>query len=707
VTGAAGAPGTAAADALVLKFGGSLVEQLGAQLYPSVTATVAELVSNAWDAEARNVWIEMPFGTWEPDSEIVVTDDGLGMTRDEAQNAYLVVGRKRRLEGHHEMSANGLRRVHGRKGIGKLAAFGTAGILECSTLKDGQHTAFRLDYDAIRKLAPTADYTVETAADGTPPASPQTGAPLEHGTRIKLTSLLQKRSLGHEQFVRSMARRFAISTDEMAVHINGTALTRFEMDVQFRFPGDATPDGVTVLDGWAVEAIDEKHVVKWWIGFTAKPLDDENLQGISVLANRKMAQRPFMFDRSQGTEGQLGQEYLIGEVQADWIDEGTDVEDDLIQSNRDQLQLEDDRLTPFIEWGRRRLAWALRERNHLRQREAVDKFEASAELIELFKPFTRVERTQFTKIAVNASKLPEMDANGLVGLMRSVVDANSDAAVRGMIEEIEASDENVQPRMWQLVRQFGLIDARRVLTIIEARIETIRRLRDALATGAKEIPELHETVRKDPWLLDPRWHLLDDEVDMTRLGIEFQPETDDETGARLDFMFGLLPHPPALVDEVIIVEIKRGTYTNGRVRSASETEVDKFSHYVSAAQEFQQRANSRAPRVRGLMIAQAYTSNGDRQRKLLEKVGDPQMEFKTWDRVIDETERMHLGWLEVSRLRSREPDDATAPAAVAVEPPAPVPETAVGTVAASGGSGPSGRGEGVLDPGGDEIDAGA
>lgn len=349
-------------DALVLKFGGSLVEQLGAQLYPSVTATVAELVSNAWDAEATNVWITMPFGTWTADSEIIVTDDGLGMTRDEAQHAYLVVGRKRRLEGRHEMSANGIRRVHGRKGIGKLAAFGTAGVLECSTLKEGEQTSFRLDYEGIRRLAPTADYTVEAASDESPPTNPKTGALLEHGTRIRLTRLLQKRSLGEEQFFRSMGRRFAIGTDEMAVSVNGRALTRFSMDVQFRFPRDGAPDGVTVGDdGWATEAIAQDRVVKWWIGFTAKPLDDENLQGISVLANKKMAQRPFLFDRSQGTEGQLGQEYLVGEVQADWIDAGVDVEDDLIQSNRDQLQIEDDRLTPFVEWGRRRLAWALRE----------------------------------------------------------------------------------------------------------------------------------------------------------------------------------------------------------------------------------------------------------------------------------------------------------------------------------------------------------
>ena len=644
---------SADAEPLVLKFGGSLVEQLGAQLYPSVTATVAELISNAWDAEATNVWIELPFGTWGADDRIVVVDDGLGMTRSEAQSAYLVVGRKRRLEGRGGLSANGLRHVHGRKGIGKLAAFGTASILECSTVKDGIHTTFRLDYDEIRKLGPSVDYKVEKAEDTSPPVRPADGRPLAHGTRIILSSLLQKRALGADQFFRSMARRFAISADEMAVYINGKQLQRFDMDVEFRFPRDSAPEGAIVDRGWAIEAIDGERTVRWWIGFTAKPLEDETLQGISVLANKKMAQRPFLFERSRGTEGQLGQEYLVGEVQADWIDTGIDVEDDLIQSNRDQLQLEDDRLTAFVEWGRRRLAWALKERNRLRQEKAVRGFQASPDLLSILEPYTKAERNQLLRVAVHASKLPEMTAEALVDLMRSVVDARSDTAVRRLIEEIEASDEAVQPRMWELVRQFGLIDARRTYTIIQARLSSIAKLRAALVAGAREVPELHEIVKRDPWLLDPRWHLLDDEVDMTKLGVRFVPE-EDEQGHRLDFMFALMPKRPAPVDEIIVVEVKRGTDARGNARHATEDEVNKFHSYVLDVREHES-ANHPPATVRGLMIAQGYTHHAERVKQSLEQNPALSLRFRTWDRIIEETERMHLGWLEVSRERGQEP----------------------------------------------------
>lgn len=664
------------ADQLYLKFGGSLVEQLGAQLYPSVTATVAELISNAWDADARRLWVSMPLGSWGLDSQIVVTDDGHGMTRAQAQHAYLVVGRKRRLEGNGEMSESGRRRVHGRKGIGKLAAFGTAGVLECSTVRDGTHTAFRLDYDEIRKLDPSADYQVEPAADVSPPKDPDTGLPLAHGTRITLSRLLQKRSLQEADFIRSMARRFALNTSEMAVKINKTDLQRFDVTTEFRFPPDGLPDGVVAEDDWAIESVADGCQVKWWIGFTEKPIEGESLLGISVLANGKMAQRPFLFDRTKGTEGQLGQQSIVGEVQADWLDVGVDVEDDLIQSNRDQLQLEDDRLTKFVEWGQRRVAWALRERNKLRGEKAIEAFQETTEMAELLSDCTNDERKRYRRIAVVASGFAETSQQDLVSLMRSVIDARSDVVVRSLIEDIEKNDDATQVQMWDLVRRFGLVDARRMYGIVEARLETIRSLKKALADGMREVPGLHNIVRKDPWLLDPRWHYLADEVDMTKFGVRFEPEQ-DETGDRLDFMFALLPKAPATIDEIIVVEIKRSRDSKGAPRSATDLEVDKFHGYVLDVIE-KEKNNTPEPRVRGLMVADSYTPAGQRKRDSLQRLGHPQLDFKTWERLIDETERMHLGWLNVSKERfEREKPDKGADSGESAVVSGPPPSSAV------------------------------
>lgn len=655
-----GAEGSAAdppPEPLYLKFGGSLVEQLGAQLYPSVTATIAELISNAWDADAENVWVSVPLAeAWAPTAEVQVVDDGHGMTRDGAQDAYLIVGRKRRESPLRDRSENG-RPVHGRKGIGKLAAFGTAGTLECATRRNGVTTAFELDYDAIRKLTPDTDYPPPVVVDPEPLTDPS-GNLLQSGTRIRLTNLRVKRRLNEDAFMTSMSRRFAIRG--MNIWINGKRLERFDTPVEYRFPRDGLPpdtDITTDPEGWANEFLEPDQPVRWWIGFTEKPLKAGDEQGISILARDKMAQRPFKFERAQGTTAQLGQEYLVGEVIADWLDSGEGIETDLIQSNRDQLQLEDPRVDSLLNWGRRRLAWALRERQKLKAAKAAKDAEKNEALEELLKDRTKSERQALLGVAGRISKLPEMDANSVADVMHGVIDSQSEVVVRELMEQIAEEDDPVQDRMWALVAQFGLIDARRLMSVIEARLKTIERLRTALARGAKEVPDLHHLIRVDTWLLDPRWHLLGDEVDVSKLdGVNFQPESDSETGNHLDYLFALVPMAPATVDEVVVVEIKRGTHADGRIRKADVAEVNKFHGYVSAVQTHYNR-NTNAPSVRGLMVAEGYTAQADLIRKGLEQIGQPKLEFKTWGRVLDETERMHMGWLAVNKQRAQGTDE--------------------------------------------------
>ena len=373
---------------LELKFAGALVEQLGAQLYPSATATVAELISNAWDADASNVWVTIPFGTrWTAEHVIEVIDDGHGMTRDQAQSQYLVVGRKRRLRDGGR--SPGGRAIHGRKGIGKLAAFGTAEVLDCYSVRDSQVVSFRLEYNKIRIEEPGANCLVDENIDQEPLYGPDKTR-LASGTRIRLSSLHLKRAIPELQFMRSMSRRFALDQAVMRVFINGRQLQRFDMDLAYRFPKDGIPRGYEVAvgdDGWGKEFLPSGKEVRWWIGFTPKPLEAEYLRGISILGRGKLLQRPFMFERSQGVTGQLGQEYIVGEVIADWLDTGTDIEDDLIQTNRDQLQLEDERVEEILLWGRRRLSWALARRNDLRQVAAEDSIKAP-DILELIKDFT-------------------------------------------------------------------------------------------------------------------------------------------------------------------------------------------------------------------------------------------------------------------------------------------------------------------------------
>mgnify|MGYP001328540428 CR=1 FL=1 len=54
----------------------SVLNHLGRNLYRSFITVLGEAVSNAWDAEAKNVWIEID----KDGGSFVIKDDGDGMT---------------------------------------------------------------------------------------------------------------------------------------------------------------------------------------------------------------------------------------------------------------------------------------------------------------------------------------------------------------------------------------------------------------------------------------------------------------------------------------------------------------------------------------------------------------------------------------------------------------------------------------------------
>ena len=153
---------------------GQLFKHLGLQMYSGAVPAISELISNAYDAMARNVWITIPTGRpIQQDDEIVVKDDGHGMNFEECNLLYLTVGRDRRsgqtgwTKPYNNLDS---RKVQGRKGIGKLAGFGIADLIEVQSIKEGEIQHFAWDYDELTNnsnLADTEGYVAETlSGDG-------------------------------------------------------------------------------------------------------------------------------------------------------------------------------------------------------------------------------------------------------------------------------------------------------------------------------------------------------------------------------------------------------------------------------------------------------------------------------------------------------------------------------------------------------------
>ena len=232
--------------------------------------------------------------------------------------------------------------------------------------------------------------------------------------------------------------------------------------------------------------------------------------------------------------------------------------------------------------------------------------------------------------------------------MVEVVNGFKDQAVRELIERVKVEDEGFQDNFWGLVREFSLIDARRNYSIVQARLQTIDRLDAAIRAGATEVPEIHQVIKEFPWLLDPRWSLLGDEVNVADISEYYKETIDEATGDRLDFLFALQPKAPAQPDQILVVEIKRGRKSDGTIHRANESEVYKFHQYMLGVRDYYSR-NSMSPTLNGLMIANNYTTRADRARRDMQSRGEFKLEFRTWTSVIENTRLLHTGWLEVTR----------------------------------------------------------
>jgi len=98
----------------------SVLNHLGRNLYRNFITVLGEAISNAWDADAKNVWIEID----KEKQTFSIKDDGTGMDADDFQGKFLKIGYSKRAKG--AIQTRSKRPFIGAKGIGKLALLSCA-----------------------------------------------------------------------------------------------------------------------------------------------------------------------------------------------------------------------------------------------------------------------------------------------------------------------------------------------------------------------------------------------------------------------------------------------------------------------------------------------------------------------------------------------------------------------------------------------------
>jgi hypothetical protein len=494
----------------------SVVESLGINLYSNAAAVLTELVANGYDADAGTVTIDWKNGN----KRVVVTDDGVGMTKTELNKRFLKVGYKKR-ETEGTVSSKWKRPFMGRKGIGKLSVFSIAERVTVYSTKGGQSNGLRIEVPELEKAIKAIKPYYPTPVE----------VPEEHqkkGTTIVLDRLKKKRAkLTANALRKRLARRFDVMDQTplnkggFGIKVNGKRITwkdrqelkKLEFIWEFgeeKIPSSALPADIKrfVVKNTAVNST-KNWTVGGWFGTAKKPTDlteDKDagsLKNIIVLARKRPIQEGII-ERLDFSK--LFGNYVTGQIEADFLDLDGEYED-IATSDRQRLIEDDERyvgLRDFLreEFGRAATVWS-KERPKKEAKDAIAKHPRLKEWVEA-RPGWQKDAAEQLIGTIASIELEKGAEEERAALYRSGILAFERVGLREVATELESLSSVTATDLLPLLGAQDDYEASLWGDILRSRIEAIDQFRNLTKANEKEVV-LQEHLFKHLWLLDPAW----------------------------------------------------------------------------------------------------------------------------------------------------------------------------------------------------------
>lgn len=187
--------------------GANAVVQLGESLYKTPYGVFIEYITNSYDADASLVEISID----RENKQVIVKDDGIGMSRDNLEDFFLKVGDNRRKRSHENQKTRKGRLVTGRKGFGKLACFGLFKDFRVETVQNNQKSI--LDIKTVENEDGDFDYIAQISDSSEQDTN-------KNGTSIYLSNNI-KEIASNESLAESIAKRINLMYDDNDNDLSG------------------------------------------------------------------------------------------------------------------------------------------------------------------------------------------------------------------------------------------------------------------------------------------------------------------------------------------------------------------------------------------------------------------------------------------------------------------------------------------------------
>ena len=606
------------------------VDKLGVKLYDKVSAVIAELVANSYDADATRVRIYAPMNHYLATKTkqvvkdkgfcICIEDDGHGMTPDEMQKFFLVVGAERRSDAKRgNLSRKYKRKVMGRKGVGKLAPFGICRIIEIISsggkliTKNGQsgyHTShIVLDYDGITDDQSNLEQNYPPTVgsdDGTLKPS--------HGTKVILKNFNYRRVPDIETLARQIAQRFGIESSNWSIELLDNTKTpgdddhsrevgEFDItympDTKISFRNSAGKSEAIGPDGEIIENLSAGfehdsnfYPLNGWIAYSKQPYKDELMVGVRIYCRGKIAAQTHIFNQTAGFTGEHNiRSYLIGQLSADWLDE----EEDLIQTDRRDILWSDELGSAFQEWGQKVVKWVGNMSRDPTRKAAAEIFFETGKVEERVKKAYPSDsdghiRQQAIQLANRFGRTINRDEAKNLEVVNGLVDLSIQLAPHITLDDKmrEAAEREDTPlaMLSAILRTARFAELASFGRIASDRIRVMDRLEELKDSEETQEDSLQKLIEDAPWLINPEWAPVTTNQTLRTLRVEFEKFYRKKTGETIsltDFSTpGKRPDFVLTTQEggVQIIEIKRPGH------KLTNDELDRIASYHGQMEEF-------------------------------------------------------------------------------------------------------------------------
>jgi hypothetical protein len=596
-------------------------------------AAISELIWNAYDADAREVKVELEEGQLTKLGVIRVVDDGTGIPADEVEAFFQSLGgswKKRAIK------TDGGRSIHGEKGQGRFKAFALGDRVTWVSHRAGKKFSISGEKSDLKRF---------TISDTVP--SGNTGCTVE---------------------IENVVRDFEIwSADGFAEQVRDVFALQLYEDPAFRI----------IYDG---EEIDARDAIRDVTPYEISAITEDGHEykaTLDIIEWKKKVERKLMLC----LPGRFSFHEMAPGIHARGFDFTAyltaDHFQDLANDNTEGLVELDPPSMALVEATKAKLREHFREREAERSRGKIQEWkEAKIYPYEgkTSDPIEINERQVFDVVALNLAdyspefdKAPSKQQKLILQLVKAAIETGP-GALPAILESVVDLPKAKQEELADLLRKTSLTAVINAAKAVTDRLEFLRALQILVFDPKSkrqllERSQLHRIIAQETWIFGEQFNLMNDDEDLSavlRSHIELLGSDSDEGTARktpapsapvldaegkaaiVDLMLSC--RMPTATDEErkhLVIELKRPS------QHLSEDVINQIKKYAKAV-ALDDRFKHSKVEWDFVAVANRFTKDAefearqkDKPRGLVLEVDDPikiRVWAKTWGEIIQEAE---------------------------------------------------------------------